>query len=166
MAVSILKLKQHSILPFMAVLSSFLLLSGEFFNCCCVTELYFKGVSHLVSGATSPVKEPKTQLESNVEEHHSHCPGHPSKTLASASPSTQDLSGRNGLKTNNSCFSESSLADKAMVIRELNPSLYSPALILSLVVKNTSFLRMSRPLPRPQNKSSPPLYLLNLRIVV
>lgn len=146
MAGSISILKKHPFLPVIAVLSTVLLLTGEIFNCCCINERIADSLNHMFTA-------------------HSHGSTHHEAVASAESHSLFDISGQHLLQSADNCNSESSLAAKAMITSEI-PSLVFPILIAPLIQNEVLPLNIFRSEPRPQNKSSPPIYLLTLRFLV
>lgn len=156
-------------MPIMAVVSSFLLISGQVFKCCRLNESISESigkaalaVSHLVSQAEAepPVQAVKTHLG---------CHGHPpsDESQGKGSQVNAGFQDPNDVHINakESCLSESGFALKAFSPSDgSQASLFSETRALVREVPVPHLPRFEK--PRPQNKSSPPLYLLTLQILV
>jgi hypothetical protein len=160
---TILSMKRHRLLPAISFLTVFFLLMGEFFNCCRINEVFANDVRLVIQslgliGDANPVT-----AASEEQDHHAHCHGHEAQSsrliehaaIPAASAYTQD----------GSCLSELAITKKAMVGSESFTLDISPASVSigeeSILLKYISINR-----PRPQNRSSPPVYLLTLRLLV
>ena len=160
---TILNFKKHRLLPAIAVLSVFFLLTGEFFSCCRINEAFAQDV-RLAIQAMGLIK-PLVVVSSTSEDpdHHSHCHGHEAHSNSQMEEAVQP--DHSLFTQDGNCISELSITKKSMVGSESFaleiPTAYvaifeEPDLVPSLFVDR----------PRPQNRSSPPVYLLTLRILV
>lgn len=164
MAPSLKTLRKSPLLPILAVVVGFFLVAGQTFNCCRLNETLseniakaLQGIGHWGehAGADSEVKPVKT---------HPGCHGHPaSEESQVANIPLEDAPIQ--WKSAETCLSELDAAPKALQPPS-NPVLdpfFATAVVLEadLVPLIPRFEK-----PRPQNRSSPPVYLLTLRLLV
>jgi hypothetical protein len=163
MSGTIIRLKRHRLLPAISFLSVILLLTGEFFSCCRINEILSNEVHGLILKLGLIRQAHPIASASEEEDHHAHCHGH-----ANHSPQQIEIKvipGASGYTQDGSCISELSLTKKSMV------ESVSPTWVLSTasfgICEETAplkFVSVNR--PRPQNRSSPPVYLLTRRLLV
>ncbi len=158
---TILKLKRHRLLPAISVLTVSLLLTGEFFNCCRINVAFAVDVRQVIQtlGFITPLKA----VASTSEDPDHHCHGH--EVHSTSQIDGDAIPGLSMFTQVGSCISDQSIAKKSMVGSESFtleiPTAATRFLEEPLVVKSFSIDH-----PRPQNRSSPPIYLLTLRILV
>ncbi len=160
---------RHRLLPAISIISVFFLLTGEFFSCCLINETFAQDVRQAfeILGFTKPIKAAAITSE-NPEQHaensEHHCHGH--ETVA-ATQLEEGISLTNHamFTQDGSCISELSIAKKTMVGSE-SFALQIPSNSIAHFVEPSVVKSFSIDHPRPQNKSSPPIYLLTLRILV
>lgn len=164
MANTLTTFRKSSLMPILAVATSFLLIAGQVFNCCRLNESISESVGKAALAVSQMISHPK--VESTVQSGKTHlgCHGH---TPSDESIVIADLPIGNGSRVNaeESCLSESGFAIKALTPSDASQTTFftgTPALIQEIPVPRLS--RFEK--PRPQNKSSPPIYLLTLRILV
>ncbi len=174
---SISALKKHSLLPGMALLISSLILTGEVFNCCRINEAFAEQIELLIKPSSQPIvglgiQVPQEQSDADHDspsERHHHCLGHGMQTEnASSDPciiETQSDGMATLVPTGEQCISEWSLKGKTMVTSVL-PQFIPPMPAVGTVADRVPMLTIHFARPRPQNKSSPPLFLTTLRILV
>lgn len=150
--------------PALAFALSVLLIAGQTLNCCRLNETIsatlgnvFKSLVHASAG-TSQVSKPQPRKT------HAGCPGHGPEA---ESPRPEDAGNARGphINAEETCLSEVAFVPKAL------PPVSTPEIGLTAAV--IAFIpapalprsvRIER--PRPQNRSSPPVYLLTLRLLV
>ncbi len=160
---TILSFKRNRLLPAIAVLSVFFLLTGEFFSCCRINEAFASDVRQAIQslGLMKPLK-----MASNTSEdpdHHSHCHGHEAPSNAQLDEAVQ--TGYSMFTQDGSCISELSITKKSMVGSE-SFALEIPTAYVAIFEGPVLVQTYSVDRPRPQNRSGPPVYLLTLRILV
>ena len=159
-------LRKNRLLPIAAVISSILLLTGESLNCCRLNQSLSQTLQKWITVAQNhpiTVQDDDSDHESHCHRHSNliaHTGSHESDRIVSASAGDGA-----GLDTPNTCISENSLAAKAMLQGE-----FAMVDLLTLFpAPQFTFVAVAPFLPerpRPQNRSSPPLYLTTLRILV
>ena len=167
MILSVSKFKQHRVLPVLALVTAVLLISGQILNCCRLNESISASLTRAFqSVGIIPAHKAQVAQESEIKSH-PNCHGHGSESgVASNASITQPIEpGQNNFEAEESCLSERTFTVNAQ------PS--SPLSLIDLPVQVhigyvDAFVRLHTQVdrPRPQNKSSPPLYLLTLRILV
>ncbi len=155
-------IKKSRLLPVMALLSSLLLLTGEFFNCCRINEAFAEGISQALHGLGFGSHEQVASVSEEVE-HHPHCHGHHEKQHSkkiSLNEKNQTVLAQEGM-----CISENSITKKAMVANE---AWFVPVIAITLIFDKeiTQALPFHTEKFIPQNRSSPPLYLTTLHLLV
>lgn len=164
MVLTLTSVRKTSLVPALAVLSSFFLVAGQVFNCCRLNETVsesFGKAAHALSHLLNHSEEaPKNQA---AIAHHG-CHGHILSSKDQVNGFFQNQAGSH-LQADASCLSETGFTPEGLKPSEgfTHPfSTQAPAPLQAVVV-----LRLPRiEKPRPQNKSSPPVYLLTLRILV
>ncbi len=164
MRVSISALKTGRLLPGAALLLSILFLTGQTLNCCRVNEAFGHSLRALFHGATGYQGEAIAAHEGIGEDAHPHCHGHPSDESGIHSV-PQDLAGESHWVQDGSCLSEKSIAGKPMLANEFS-GLQLEIPVFARICETRMPLPVCFQRPRPQNKSSPPLYLTTLQILV
>ena len=152
-------------MPAIALVAGISLLTGQTFNCCrfneSITGKIVAALSHLSSSEHSGAARSHEEIES-----HAHCHGHEAKEeTSSLTGQLYDGSVSGYLVENATCLSERVESGKPMLAGDFSFSPTSDFLVASIVswIPTITLLPLS---PRPQNKSSPPLYLTILRILV
>jgi chromosomal replication initiation ATPase DnaA len=173
MSGSIFSLKKSRWIPAISILTIILLLSGGIFNCCHINEAYAQSIKHAFQalGWQSVSKDMAVSEDAENTESQSHCHiRHDEKS--NSTPAKQhaiksfDLGAKNLLTTNENCLSNSAWSSKPMVNNtEFSLTLF-PVSYLLTQVDIIPVLPSRIDLTRPQNKSSPPVYLLTLHILV
>jgi hypothetical protein len=163
---SISSFKKHPLLPVVALLASFFLLTGGVFHCCRINESLAEKLMEILTVSEAAATSPAAKLDEDMAGRHPACRGHGTQDKSTPSPSP--LSAADGARTvlepAGHCLSALSLAAKAMAIGEF-PVLDLPvSSVLSGEKAATLINRVSR--PRPHDKSSPPLYLITLHFLV
>ena len=157
MTMSVSSLKRHSLLPVAAFVSAFLLVTGQALSCCCPNEGVSDKVSQAftaLSGKLHPAASPENAM---------HCAGH--EMPAESGTSGVVTAGANHcMAAGDECMPSSSLAAKVMVGSEFSSSWTLPIVLERMEVARALVSLHLEPLP--QNKSSPPLYLSTLHILV
>ena len=149
------------------LLVSFLFLTGQFFNCCRLNESFGTALRNAFLAVAHP-NQKITQLdhEEGVEIHHK-CHGHGSEDSPESGldSKVQGEAGTRAIEQSNECLSEQSFSGKPMLASDfaLVPTFISvPDVVVGNLVPEPFYFER----PRPQNKSSPPLFLITLRILV
>lgn len=157
MRARISSLRKTRMLPFLAVLSSVLLLTGETLSCCRINAEISKTIGALFTNSS--------HQKGNADESgdaHSHCHGHKQEDVA-----TRGIPNDAGTAyvPYGSCISQYSLQAKPMVAGD-----FSFALDIGLGNAPLMAFEGIAPFlperPRPQNKAGPPVYLTTLRLLV
>lgn len=158
----IIILKRNRLLPAVAFFTVFLLLTGELFNCCHINEALSKHVQNLI-GNLSWVSHHDPIASVSEGENHPHCHG----GTARSQPHIEKngVSGDGGYKQNGSCISERAIIKKSMV-ESLSPTGSIRAASFAMHAEPILVIPAFVNRPRPQNRSSPPIYLLTLRLIV
>ena len=167
MASTLTSFRKTSLVSVLAVVSSFLLIAAQVFNCCRLNESISENVGKAARALGDLVSHPEVNPQYRTAKTHMGCHGHPPSGELQAETELPHLPDQTGsqLKAEESCLSESGLIFKA-----LSPSIgiqtafFIEAPVFLQEIEIPSLLRFEK--PRPQNKSSPPIYLLTLRILV
>lgn len=164
MAKTLTTLRKTSLMPIVALVSAFLLVAGQVFNCCRLNESISESVGNAALAVSRMLSHPKVETIDLSAKTHLGCHGHaPSdESLVNADPPDENVS---RLNAEESCLSESGFVPKALTPSDATQTTYfsgAPTLVHEIPVPRVS--RFEK--PRPQNKSSPPIYLLTLRILV
>ncbi|HKP96952.1 MAG TPA: hypothetical protein VJ385_14475 [Fibrobacteria bacterium] len=166
MRVSISALQSRRLLSGIAFLISFFFLFGQFFNCCLINESIGTALNRAFH-SSSHEHEVGAQADADADDDEdAHCRGH----AGHAHPETIVSSGVEGEATPRfeqveSCLSEQSFSGKPMLASEIAVS-HVAISVVHLLAEVPASLPFLFERPRPQNKSSPPLYLTTLRILV
>lgn len=178
------------LLSSISILSASLLLTGEFFSCCRINEALAKNVAgfidsirlsstaHSSTPSNAPPGErshahsttPFVAFSEPTLAKHAHCHGHgpvkENQTHHAITSEDQDHSSADlEIEQDGNCISDMSITKKSMVSSEaVTLEIINAPLAYSIEPILTKPSILDR--PRPQNKSSPPLYLLNLQILV
>jgi hypothetical protein len=156
-------LRASRILPWIALLVGVLFLTGQTLNCCHVNESIAKSFKHLFSRVSGPHLHSEGDISADA---HAHCHGHGTGVHGHGSPSLakSDVSDCD-YSQDGACLSEKSFAGKPMLASDAAvQSPVVPMMAVMIEIPETPEPIFER--PRPQNKSSPPLYLTTLRILV
>lgn len=164
MAKILTSFRKTSLMPIMAAATSFLLVAGQVFNCCRLNESISESIGKAALAVTHMVSHPDVNRENQSVKTHLGCHGH---SPSDESLLNADLPGESGSQVNakESCLSESGSALKALTLPDAFQTTFftgTTALVQEAPVPLLSCFEK----PRPQNKSSPPIYLLTLRILV
>lgn len=160
-AVKLTSLRKSPWLPVLAAAMTFTLVIGQVFRCCSLNESVSAGVGKLLKslrhhGGHGPAHEVKVT--------HAGCHGHGESSKTQTLSASVDEGGPH-LKSDETCLSEVAVTPKAIQSTSLEISgLFHATPILLLVADPISPDQFEK--PKPQNKSSPPVYLLTLRILV
>jgi hypothetical protein len=163
MAGSILNMKNHRLLPAISVLTIFLLLTGEFFNCCRINESLANNAKLFIQ-AMGLLKS-KTPIASTTEAQnsHPHCHGH--EAQASEHIEHEIFPSTSAFTLSESCLSEFAITKKSMVgSKTFSLDISSTPISINEEPFLVKYFSVNK--PRPQNRSSPPIYLLTLRLLV
>jgi hypothetical protein len=150
-----------------ALLISFLFLTGQLFNCCRLNESFGTALKNaFLAAAHTDHKTAHLNHEEGVEAHHK-CHGHGSEASPESGRDSkvQGEAGTCAIEQPNECLSEHSFSGKPMLASELALSqtfISVPDVAVGNLVPEPFYFER----PRPQNKSSPPLFLITLRILV
>ncbi|MEO6097407.1 MAG: hypothetical protein ABIW76_17860 [Fibrobacteria bacterium] len=171
MTVSVMKIRNgKGLLPAIALITAALLLTGEWFSCCRINEAFAREIEQVAKalgliGEAAPVVS-----AAEVADAHPHChgpaaPAAPSGEVPALHPDADVPQGTPALAQDAHCLSEQAITRQSMVGSE-SLALESPpeAIALHDFPVATPFASVER--PRPQNRSSPPVYLLTLRLLV
>jgi hypothetical protein len=166
------KFKKHPGLPVLAMVTTMLLISGQVLNCCGINESLSASLAKTLQ-TLGIIDVHKAKVASEAEpKSHPNCPGHGSETASEAlvtAKASQPLvpaePGQNQYAAKESCLSERTLSVNA---QPSNPDSPINLAVQAQIAFRAEFARfpVQAEKPRPQNKSSPPLYLLTLRILV
>lgn len=164
MPVLIQKLKKRNgLLAAFSVLSGVLLLTGQIFNCCLINGSFARDAKQFFHGLGVTHSDKHGVAEDADSDPHAHCHGKEIRTDADGN--YDPIGNQAGYAQNCRCLSELAIPKQAMVGNQslfLEPaSAPSIAFLEPLLAKSLSIDR-----PLPQNKSSPPVYLLTLRILI
>lgn len=160
MGQSISALKTHRLFRGVALLVSVLFLTGQVFNCCLINESFARGVKDLFRHGSAKALHAEAGGDA-----HPHCHGHAAEKESGGpvAERTSPLDSR--YAQDGACLSERAFSAKPMAASEFAQA-HIPSLVVGWVTQ-TELPRSSRcARPRPQNKSSPPLYLITLRLLV
>jgi hypothetical protein len=164
MATTLTSIRKTSLMPILAMVSSFLLVAGQVFNCCRLNESISERIGKAALAVSQLVSKPDVERVNPFAKTHLGCHGHPPSDETRVKSDLPDASGVR-LKGEEPCLSESGFAKKAFTPTDAShaiPFSETPALVRETLVPRLP--RFEK--PRPQNKSSPPVYLLTLRILV
>ena len=160
---TILSLKRHRLLPTISVLTASLLLTGEFFNCCRINEAFAHDVRQFIQSMGLIRQANPVASTSEGQDNHPHC--HGQEAQSSQSIEHESYPAVSAYTLDKSCLSELAITKKSMVGSESFSPDISPAPV-STSEELVLFEYVSVNRPRPQNRSSPPVYLLTLRLLV
>lgn len=169
MANTLTSLRKTTLLPIMAALSSFLLVSGQVFKCCHLNESISQSVGKAALAVSQLIGQPEAEPPAQAVKTHLGCHGHPpsDESQVKGSQLKGGLQDPEGVQVDakESCLSESGFALKPFSPSDgFQATLFSDARALVRETSVPSLPRFEK--PRPRNKSSPPLYLLTLQILV
>ncbi len=154
-------IREASWLPVIAVAMSFTFVAGQIFNCCRINESLSRGIAHVLKTLSHPKGH---HTAGKVASSHPGCHGH-GESAESKIPTSPDYGSGLHLESDETCLSEESVTPKALQSNPIEFSgLFQESPFLLLISHITIPPRFEQ--PKPQNKSSPPLYLLTLRILV
>lgn len=157
MRIRITSLRKTRLLPILGILCSILLLTGETLSCCRINESISDYLHAFLTGSTQ-----SKPAQSDESDHHPNCHGHEGNTVAI--PNGEGGSGAHYAMAG-TCISEYSLKAKPMLAGDFAfdaEFIAGPALPLTF----GTVMPFVPERPRPQNRSSPPLYLTTLRLLV
>jgi hypothetical protein len=164
MANNLTTLRKTSLMPIMALVASFLLVTGQVFNCCRLNESVSESIGKAALAVSQMVNHPDFGREDPSAKAHSRCHGHSPTDESRFSADRPDEDGSR-VNAEESCLSESGFAQEAFTPSDVSQLTFFSG--ISARVQEMPVPRLSRfEKPRPQNKSSPPIYLLTLRILV
>jgi hypothetical protein len=164
MAHSLTTLRKSPLLPILAVVASFFLVAGQVFNCCRLNETLSDNIGKALKGIGHWGKHPGENSDVKLVKTHPGCHGHPESDESQVtSIPLEDAPIQ--WKSAETCLSELDAAPKALQLPSnlVFDSFFSTSLVLEAYLV-PSVPRFEK--PRPQNKSSPPIYLLTLRLLV
>jgi hypothetical protein len=166
MSVSIAALKTSRLFRGAAFLVSLLFITGQLFDCCRVNESF----AHAVLGFFRH-GDAKPALAEAGEDAHPRCHGHAIASRENRDPQAGSLLAEKAAPAESeyaqdgSCLSEKAFSKKPMVASEFAPAPI-PLLVVGWAIQPDLPPSFFCERPRPQNKSSPPLYLTTLRLLV
>lgn len=151
-------------LPPLALAMSLVLVTGQLLNCCRLNETLSTSLGEALKALTPVRGHEKVSVARPEAGSHPGCHGHGVSTVTTAASIPVDVEGPRW-QAEDPCLSELAFTPQGL------PS-YSPD--FSGLFPSTSSLLLGAPVrrpdrvekPRPQNKSSPPVYLLTLRFLV
>lgn len=150
--------------PTLAFALSVLLVIGQALNCCRINETISASIGQVLKTLVHGGPHAASEATGSPRKSHPGCHGH-GPEAGTESPSPQIPSDGPHYQSGEPCLSELSIASKALVP--------APTSDIGLSIPVASYIPLSAPpriahleKPRPQNKSSPPVYLLTLRILV
>lgn len=167
MAVSLSRFKRHRSVPVVALVSAVLLVSGQVLTCCSINE----SLSETLAKAFRTLGIIHSHHADIASEHapkaHPNCHGHASAGEEGASSDHAILieAGQASYEAHEACISEFGFTIKAQPSNPLSLidlPVQTPIGLIDDYVRTPAWTER----PRPQNKSSPPVYLLTLRILV
>lgn len=162
MATSLTRIRKNPAFPFAALLTSLLLVAGQTFTCCKVNRQF----SEKVGGILNRISQWAKPADATTGHGKSHpgCHGHPAKTgIGSAPPVHESAPIR--WNPQEDCLAELSAkanalpSDSQISVGQCLPPMREIGFHREPIIP-----RSGKPIP--SNKSSPPLYLLTLRILV
>lgn len=160
MSLSISALKSRRLFQGVALLVSVLFITGQVFNCCLINESFARSVKDLFRNGAA--KSVRTEADENA---HPHCHGHAAEKEAGSVLAEKTSPLDTHYSQDGSCLSEKAFSAKPMVAGEYAQAPI-PLLVVGWVIQTELPQSFFFERPRPQNKSSPPLYLTTLRILV
>lgn len=163
MAPSLTTLRKSPLLPILAVVASFFLVAGQVFNCCRLNETLSENIAKVLKGIGHWGEHSSEDSEVKLVKTHPGCHGHPPAGSQVANIPVADAPIQ--WKSAETCLSELDPVPNALP-PPANPY-FDPFFATAVVLESDlvhSIPRFEK--PRPQNKSSPPVYLLTLRILV
>jgi hypothetical protein len=177
MTVSVIALKKRRLFKGVALGMTFFLLTGQFFNCCRINESFASVLEHMflpalsakagtgVAHAEKSGAAPSPEMD-EVADAHPHCHGHGGAMHAERNSSEAfAFPGDREFNPDRHCLSGQSFNGKPMLACDIaDAHVALPATVLSVETSVPARFKFEQ--PRPRNKSSPPLYLLTLRILV
>ena len=164
MRISLKRFKDGRLLPVVATLVSVLLLTGQFFACCRMNEEFAATLVKVLSRLASPHLHSHDNQEPEAGESRHTCHGH-GRSVESVVAATPEGISACSVAAKEECLSEHAFSRTPMLVSELDvPVLATLPVPISLDAIQPEPYFESR--PRPQNKSSPPLYLTTLRILI
>ncbi|MDQ3001889.1 MAG: hypothetical protein M3Y08_11595 [Fibrobacterota bacterium] len=171
MSLSLSTFKKQPLLPVISILTAVLLFSGQTLNCCCLNESVSDTLTQTFR-SMGLIRDLKPQAASEVEPNshpnsHPNCHGYGSEgEPASTVVPTQPVDpGQNQFASEAACLSELTFTVNAQPYSPLTLSDFPTQVHIGFIDEFAQRLAQFER-PRPQNKSSPPIYLLTLRILV
>lgn len=163
---SLSKIKTHPLLPAIALMASVFLLTGQAFNCCHINGAIGGKITAALSHWSSSGSD-NAPLHHEEESGHAHCHGHAMQagTADAGAGIQKDFDSGSALNQYGTCLSERIETGKPMLAGDFTFSPI-PTLIAAIVEESAPSPSVRPVSPRLQNKSSPPLYLTTLRILV
>lgn len=161
-ALKLTSIRKASWLPVIAMAMSFAMVTGLFLNCCRINESISAGVGEFLTslGHSGGHGSPSAIAGSS----HPGCHGHGKPAESRTQPAPDNGPGAH-VESDEACLSELAIAPKAL---QSNPLDFSGLFQESPFHILVAHITLPPPFGqlKPQNKSSPPLYLLTLRILV
>lgn len=157
-------LRKNPAFPMLAVLTAFLLVSGQVFNCCRLNETLSENLGLAMKRLGRWVNSSAKPAESKMVRSHPGCHGH-SATEVALAPDLPLTDSPIQWRSAEVCLSELDSAPKALQPASIpDAGSFFPTSPVPATVPPLKLSQFEH--PRPQNKSSPPIYLLTLRILV
>lgn len=164
MTPSLMSIKKRSALPILAVAISFFLVAGQVFNCCRLNETFSESISKTLNRIGHWGDRPMAGSVALPAKTHTGCHGHP----ASVEPKTTSVHFANApiqWKSGETCLSELDAVPEALQ-PSADPVLDPFFAAFRILESELDFTVPRFEKPRPQNRASPPIYLLTLRLLV
>ena len=168
------KFRLRRLLRAISLLTVFSFLGGEFFNCCFINHAFATKIEKIVTSLTQAEKTRNVFAVMEDEYVHSECHGHSKvqenvNTAEQSQPSVSEHSmpmfNSVAIHREEHCISGQSITHQSMV-GNLSLTLEFPAEQVGSIVESILPPLCFLTHPRPQNKSSPPLFLRTLQILV
>ncbi|HLP41716.1 MAG TPA: hypothetical protein VK465_09435 [Fibrobacteria bacterium] len=157
-------LRTSVFLPPLALAMCLVLVTGQLLNCCRLNESLSTMLGAAFKTLTASHGHAKVSVDRPEAKSHLGCHGHGVSTAIMAASIPVDVEGPR-LQAEESCLSELAYRLQALPNYSYDLSALFPSIRgLLLIAPILGSERVET--PRPQNKSSPPIYLLTLRFLV
>src|SRR3989338_3980540 len=153
-------------LPLVALISCFFLVAGQVFNCCRLNEIVSSEAGLLLKSWVLFDSHSDEAVLTEASGSHPGCHGHGKTEGPAVAPPLLETEGATALSTQQrNCISEFAFAAKSQLPGSSFFLLDFPGKPYILPALAFGSENASAERPRPQNRSSPPVYLLTLRIL-
>jgi hypothetical protein len=160
MSLSISALRTRRLFRAAALFVSVLFITGQVFNCCLINESFARSVKDLFRPRAA-----KVLYAEAGEDAHPHCHGHAAESEAGGLVAERTSPLDSHFAQDGTCLSENAFSTKPMVASDFAQApipLFAVGWVIHPELPRSFYFER----PRPQNKSSPPLYLTTLRLLV